>query len=130
MPGAGTGVAGTTSPTTSATTGATTPSTATPSTTVPATPTACTGTTVTGSSVSTRWGAVQVAATVTDDGTVCDLEALRYPNGDSRSSSISQRAIPLLEQRALADGLDFDAVSGATYTSEAYRDSLQSILDG
>lgn len=126
----------TTAPTSesAATPSSTTPTTrmpaSTPTTTVPASPTSCSGTEVTGASVSTRFGPVQVAATVTDEGTICDIEALRYPDGDPRSRSINQRAIPVLEQRALADGLDFDAVSGATYTSEAYRDSLQSILDG
>ena len=43
---------------------------------------------------------------------------------------INAHAGPLLLQRTLiAQGADIDTVSGATYTSDGYRESLQSALD-
>jgi uncharacterized protein with FMN-binding domain len=90
---------------------------------------ACTGTTVEGSSVSTRYGTVQVSAEVASDGRLCDIAIERAPSG-GRSGSITSRAAPVLRQRALsAQSARFDGVSGATYTSRAYKQSLQAILD-
>lgn len=105
------------------------PSTTVPSS-VPATPT-CTGRQVDGPSVQTRFGPVQVAAIVADDGELCDVAAIASPSGDRRSAAISAQAIPTLDQRAVdAQSADFQGVSGATYTSDAYRSSLQALLDG
>jgi uncharacterized protein with FMN-binding domain len=102
-------------------------------TTAPAAPAggsgSCTGSTVDGPAVDTRWGPVQVAVTVAADGRLCDVEALEYPNDNRKSSSINQRALPVLHTRVLAQGANFDAVSGATVTSEGYRSSLQAVLD-
>lgn len=84
---------------------------------------------LTGDSVMTRWGPVQVRAQVTSDGTLCDVQAVAYPSDDRRSAEINARAIPHLDAQAAELGVQFQAVSGATYTSEAYRESLQSILD-
>lgn len=88
-----------------------------------------TGETVTGDSVMTRWGPVQVAATVS--GTrVCEVHAVAWPANDGRSQQINAYAIPALDQMATAsEGTQLDYVSGATYTSDAYAQSLQSILD-
>lgn len=82
-----------------------------------------------GDPMMTRWGPVQVRAQVTSDGTLCDVQAVAYPDDDRRSAAINARAIPYLDSQAAEQGVQFEAVSGATYTSEAYRDSLQSILD-
>jgi uncharacterized protein with FMN-binding domain len=38
-------------------------------------------------------------------------------------------AIPYLDAQAAQQGVSFDGFSGATYTTEAYRQSMQSILD-
>lgn len=88
-----------------------------------------TGEAVTGDSVMTRWGPVQVAATVS--GTrVCEVHAVAWPANDGRSQQINAYAIPALDQMATAsEGTQLDYVSGATYTSDAYAQSLQSILD-
>lgn len=88
-----------------------------------------TGETVTGDSVMTRWGPVQVAATVS--GTrLCEVHAVAWPANDGRSQQINAYAIPALDQMATAsEGTQLDYVSGATYTSDAYAQSLQSILD-
>jgi uncharacterized protein with FMN-binding domain len=86
------------------------------------------GQAVTGQSVMTRWGPVQVAGTVAD-GKLCEAHAVVWPSGDGRSIQINDYAIPQLDAQAAQSGTQFDGVSGATYTSEGYRQSLQSILD-
>ena len=86
-------------------------------------------TAVTGDAAMTRWGPVQVQMEFAADGTVCAVQAIAYPADDHRSAEINSRAIPYLDDAAMQVGTEFDAVSGATYTSEAYRESMQSILD-
>lgn len=82
-----------------------------------------------GDPVAIRWGEVQVAITLAGDDIV-DVETIDLPLADRRSSSINQRAEPVLRQQAIAiDSADVDVVSGATYTSRAYAMSLQSALD-
>ena len=85
--------------------------------------------TVTGQSVGTRYGPVQVQ--VVAAGTrVEDVTALTLPTEEARSVQISQRAVPELRREALeAQSAEIDMVSGATYTSEGYQQSLQSALD-
>jgi uncharacterized protein with FMN-binding domain len=84
--------------------------------------------TVDGSVVSTRYGDVQVEVVVAN-GKVSDVVALELPTG-RRSGQISQYAGPILRQEALqAQSAKIDLVSGATYTSDAYTQSLQSALD-
>ena len=97
--------------------------------TVPAAPQACSKD-ETGPAVQTRWGPVQVEALVAADGTVCDIQALQSPRGARRSIAINAEALPILHDRAVQSGTAFDAVSGATITSEGYRSSLQAIVDG
>jgi uncharacterized protein with FMN-binding domain len=92
-----------------------------------ATSPAATAETVTGPGVQTPWGPVQVAATVSD-GQVLEVHAIAWPT-DRRSQQINAYAIPLIDEQASQVGVAFDSVSGATYTSEAYRESLQSLLD-
>ncbi|MFI1002175.1 FMN-binding protein [Streptomyces galbus] len=85
--------------------------------------------TVTGESVQTRWGPVQVRVTVTD-GRITDVTAVTYPEDNPRDQQINTYALPELRSEALrAQGADIDTVSGATYTSDGYRESLQSALD-
>ena len=84
--------------------------------------------TVDGPVVSTRFGDVQVEVVVAS-GKVTDIVALELPTG-RRSGQISQYASPILRQEALqAQSAQIDLVSGATYTSDAYAQSLQSALD-
>jgi uncharacterized protein with FMN-binding domain len=84
---------------------------------------------VTGDEAMTQWGPVQVQMGFADDGSVCSVQAIAYPVDDQRSARINASAIPYLDAQATEVGVAFDAVSGATYTSEAYRESMQSILD-
>ena len=86
------------------------------------------GTTVAGPVVSTRWGPVQVQIVVAD-GRLQDVVALQLPTG-RRSGNISDYSEPILREEALkAQSADIDTVSGATYTSDAYSQSLQAALD-
>lgn len=101
-----------------------------PVSTVPAAP-ACAGA-VDGPIVDTRWGPVQVSASVSADGTViCAVDAPITPTDHRKSVRINDRAVPLLNDFAMfTQGAGFDSVSGATITSRAYKQSLQAILDG
>jgi uncharacterized protein with FMN-binding domain len=103
----------------------------TPTTEEPATdPGDCSDpTSVTGDPALTRWGPVQVRMDFAADGSVCGVQAIAYPDDDHRSAEINAWAIPSLDAEAAELGVEFDSVSGATYTSEAYRESMQSILD-
>ncbi|MGW4320111.1 FMN-binding protein [Streptomyces sp. NPDC004684] len=92
--------------------------------------TGSTGTkTVTGESAQTRWGPVQVRITL-EGGRITDVTAVVYPTENPRDQEINSYAIPELRREALAaQSADIDSVSGATYTSDGYRTSLQSALD-
>jgi len=83
---------------------------------------------VDGPVVSTRWGPVQVRIVV-GDGRLTDVVALQLPTG-RHSGEISDRSEPILREMALqAQSANIDIVSGATYTSLAYAQSLQAALD-
>ena len=84
--------------------------------------------TLTGVDVRTRFGDVQVQVTL-KNGKIAEVTALQLPT-HGRSGSISQAVEPMLHDEALqAQSAQIDVVSGATYTSEAYAQSLQSALD-
>jgi uncharacterized protein with FMN-binding domain len=76
---------------------------------------------------SMRWGEVQVEVTVAE-GIIVEAVAVQAPGG--RSQSWSDRSVPHLERAAIEiQDAAVDIVSGATYTSVAYVDSLQAALD-
>ncbi|MFF8969357.1 FMN-binding protein [Streptomyces sp. NPDC014995] len=84
--------------------------------------------TFTGDAANTQYGAVQVRITVAN-GKITKAEAVQAPKG-GQSDQITANAVPKLNQAAVAAGsADIDAVSGATYTSAGYQESLQSALD-
>jgi uncharacterized protein with FMN-binding domain len=86
-------------------------------------------TTVTGNVVPTAYGPVQVAITVSG-GTITQVNVLRYPDSGGTDLQINGRAVPILVQETLdAQSASIDMVSGATYTSGGYEESLQSALD-
>ena len=96
-----------------------------PSTSTPASTTR----TVTGDAVDTRYGPVQVRITVAG-GRITDAQAIEYPRESGRDVRINSEAVPELNQEALqAQSAQIDTVSGATYTSEGYQQSLQSAID-
>jgi uncharacterized protein with FMN-binding domain len=84
--------------------------------------------TVTGAIVSSRYGDTEVQITFSN-GKITAVTALELPTG-GRSGQISSYVGPILSSEALtAQSANIDIVSGATYTSEAYAQSLQSALD-
>ncbi|MEV6946371.1 FMN-binding protein [Streptomyces sp. NPDC051172] len=85
--------------------------------------------TVTGDTVQTQWGPVQVRVTL-EGGKLTDVTAVQYPTDNPRDQQINGYALPRLRSEALqAQSANIDTVSGATYTSGGYRQSLQSALD-
>jgi uncharacterized protein with FMN-binding domain len=63
------------------------------------------------------------------NGKITEVQAIELPSG-GRSGQISSYAAPILANEALqAQSASIDIVTGATYTSEAYANSLQSALD-
>ena len=81
-----------------------------------------------GSVVDTRYGPVQVEAVV-KGGRLSNVVVLQQTDG-GRSSQIDSYALPLLTTEALkAQSANIDVVSGATYTSTGYAQSLQAALD-
>jgi uncharacterized protein with FMN-binding domain len=84
---------------------------------------------VTGQVVQTRYGPVQVGVTVTGH-RITDVTPLQLPQGSGHDQQIDQEAVPQLRSEALAaQSAHIDIISGATYTSDGYAQSLQSALD-
>jgi uncharacterized protein with FMN-binding domain len=120
----------TTDPTTAApvTAPKTRSSTAAPTTTPPTTAPAQQRT-FTGDDYPNQYGDVQVQIVVKGH-QLLDVQPLQMPSSHQRSYEISQQAEPLLRQEALqAQSAQIDLLSGATFTSESYAESLQSALD-
>jgi uncharacterized protein with FMN-binding domain len=131
LPSAGLPGAGTSSsarqPT--STSGPPTPSgTATPArtkTTSPATRTV----TVTGDPIQTQYGVVQVKITLAGS-KITNAGFAQLTAYDDTSAQINSQAAPILLQQTLsAQSAQIDGVSGASYTSQGYQQSLQSALD-
>ena len=75
------------------------------------------------------YGDVQVKLVVSG-GKVTDVVALQYPTDRPQSAYISSVAVPLLRTEVLqAQTAQIDVISGATFTSESYAQSVQSALD-
>ena len=96
----------------------------------PAAPSAPGGTrTATGPQVNYNWGVLSVTVTVSGTkitkvgiGTLDD-------GGNPRSQFIDQQSIPILEQEAFqAQSANIQGVSGASYTSAGFTQSLQAAL--
>ncbi len=70
---------------------------------------------------------MQVEATI-QDGVIVDITWISLP-ADRHSQRINDYAGPALVEEALAaQSAQVDTISGATWTSEGFRYSLQSIL--
>ncbi len=117
----------TAAPTTAAPTTAT-PTTAAPTTAAPTTATPTTNTAV-GVVVDYHYGILSVSATVSGSKLANVTIASLDDGGNFRSQSIDQQSIPILEQQALqAQSANIQGVSGASYTSAGFQQSLQSAL--
>jgi uncharacterized protein with FMN-binding domain len=85
--------------------------------------------TVTGDTVQTQWGPVQVQLSVAGS-RITGVTVLQYPNGNGTDTQINNYALPILVNETMsAQSASIDMVSGATYTSTGYQQSLQSALD-
>jgi uncharacterized protein with FMN-binding domain len=85
--------------------------------------------TVTGKDVLTRFGDIQVAITL-KSGRITDVKPVTLPSDRPRSQYISEQASPILRSEVLAaQSARINLVSGATYTSDAWAQSVQSAID-
>jgi hypothetical protein len=85
--------------------------------------------TITGAEASSIRGPVQVAVTFEGD-RIVDVITIQAGTDARESIRINDEALPILRQEVLAaQSAQIDTVSGATYTSEGYRTSLQSAID-
>jgi uncharacterized protein with FMN-binding domain len=85
--------------------------------------------TFTGAAADTRYGPVQVQITVSG-GRITSARTLQVPQESSRDVRINSAAVPILNNETVqAQSAQIDTVSGATYTSEGYAQSLQSAID-
>lgn len=122
--------------TASSPTAATTPTSAgapvapSPASAAPPAPTTTVGAqSFTGKQVSYQYGVLQVQITE-QGGHITNVSEVVDQASDARSAQINSQAIPRLNQEALsAQSANIQAVSGATYTSDAYIQSLQSAID-
>jgi uncharacterized protein with FMN-binding domain len=134
--GSSTATAGTGSSPDGTSNGSSSSTTTTPdgsSTTSPSTsttsPAPSTKRTVTGSSVNYNYGVLSVSVTATGKKITNVGIASLDDGGNFRSESIDQQSIPILEQEATqAQSANIQGVSGASYTSAGFEQSLQSAL--
>lgn len=93
----------------------------------PSAPVAVSGS-FTGSDFPNRFGDV-VVRVVISNGHITDVQAVQLPSDRARSAYISQVAGPMLRSEVLqAQSSSIDIISGATYTSESYAQSVESAL--
>jgi uncharacterized protein with FMN-binding domain len=90
---------------------------------------AATATSYTGSAITTQYGVVQVKIIVSSK-KITNVGFAQLTAYDDRSQRINSGAAPILLQETLsAQSAHIDSVSGASYTSDGYVQSLQSALD-
>ena len=76
----------------------------------------------------TPFSAIQVGV-VMRGGRVVDVRTLVLTGDGEHTQKLNAHAEPILRRRALEAGsAKFDVVSGATYTSESYKESLQAAI--
>jgi hypothetical protein len=87
--------------------------------------------TVTGPRVSNQYGGVQVQIHLTSDGKRFDaVDWLEMPQAESQSQALTDQSAPQLASEAVRiQNSNLHTVSGATATSESYRQSLRGAID-
>jgi uncharacterized protein with FMN-binding domain len=84
--------------------------------------------TFTGNVEDAHYGDLQIRVVV-EGGKLTRIRHVKYPRHTPASESINQRAFRSLFKQAIAiQSAEVDIISGATYTSEAFRKSLASAL--
>ncbi len=82
-----------------------------------------------GPAITTPFSVIQVRATLTR-GRLTGVETVELTGDGPHTDALNARAEPLLRAAALEAGsADVDVVTGATYTSESWRESLQAAID-
>ncbi|MFI5797651.1 FMN-binding protein [Streptomyces sp. NPDC051677] len=81
-------------------------------------------TTVSGTTVTTEKGDVQVQVTF-DGGRITAVKMLKQPNHPQTTAAVPK----LIAETLTAQSADIDTVSGATLTSNGYKESLQAAID-
>ncbi|MEW2045561.1 FMN-binding protein [Streptomyces sp. NBC_00377] len=81
-------------------------------------------TTFTGTTVTTEKGDVQVQVTYEGD-RITAVKMLKQPNHPQTTAAVPK----LIAQTLTAQSADIDTVSGATLTSDGYKESLQAVID-
>jgi uncharacterized protein with FMN-binding domain len=103
------------------------PATTAPATTAPPV-TASAERTYAGQDIQYLYGDIVVNATLRG-GQILNVSVPQNNATDGRSQMINSYAVPILEQEAVAaQGVNINVVSGATFTSDAFAQSLQSAL--
>ncbi|MFI8214371.1 FMN-binding protein [Streptomyces sp. NPDC085932] len=95
-----------------------------PSVSSSAGPGGTTSTVVRGSTVGTEKGPVQVEVTFAGD-RIASVRMLRQPDHPQTTAAVPK----LIEETLRAQSAEIDTVSGATVTSDGYKESLQAALD-
>jgi uncharacterized protein with FMN-binding domain len=112
-----------------ATTSSTTSSSTTTTGSSSAAPTSSGTRSAIGEAVSFQYGELQVKVSE-HAGRITDVSIARFDIADPHSESIDEYAVPRLRQEVIsAQSAHIDGVSGASYTSQAYEQSVQSALD-
>ncbi|MGK5696038.1 FMN-binding protein [Streptomyces sp. URMC 128] len=83
-----------------------------------------TTTVVSGSTIDTEKGPVQVEVTFSGD-RIASVRMVRQPNHPQTTAAVPK----LIEETLQAQSADIDTVSGATITSDGYKESLQAAID-
>jgi uncharacterized protein with FMN-binding domain len=85
--------------------------------------------TLTGTVANTQYGPMQVQVVLTDN-RITKVNVLQQTDDGQMSNQVDAFALPKLTSETLtAQSARIDAVSGASYTSQGYIQSLQSALD-
>ena len=83
-----------------------------------------TTTVVSGSTIDTEKGPVQVEVTFDGD-KIASVRMVRQPDHPQTTAAVPK----LIEETLQAQSADIDTVSGATITSDGYKESLQAAID-
>ncbi len=82
----------------------------------------------TGPLLTTPFSSIQVRAELTR-GRLTGVKTLSLTGADAHTNALNARAEPILREEALRAGsADIDTVSGATYTSESWIESLRAAI--
>lgn len=78
--------------------------------------------------VGNGYGSVALDVTLTE-GRIVDITALEIPQNEHRSYQISMRALPMLVKQAIAaQSSQISGVTGASYTTDGFVESLRAAL--